>query len=81
MIPAEHSDASVGAANPFGSADVLAILRERGWLAGEPTAEHIAWCERAAAMLGERAVEIPLRLSHSPRTLTGVPPYGIALTR
>jgi hypothetical protein len=39
-------------ANPFTSADIVEILRERGWLAGEPTAEQISWCERAAAMLG-----------------------------
>ena len=57
MIPAEYSEASVAAANPYRSADVLTILRERGWLAGEPTAEHIAWCERAAAMLGGHAAD------------------------
>jgi len=52
MIPAEHSDASVAAANPFTAEDVLGILRERGWLAGEPSPEQQAWCERAALMLG-----------------------------
>ena len=57
MNPDEHSDASVAAANPFHSADVLAILRERGCLVGEPTAEQIAWCERAAAMLGGHAAD------------------------
>ena len=40
------------AANPFTSADVLAILRERGWLTTDPTAEIDAWCGRAAAILG-----------------------------
>jgi hypothetical protein len=41
--------------NPFAAADVAAILRERGWLAGEPSPEQVAWCERAAALLGSHA--------------------------
>jgi nondiscriminating glutamyl-tRNA synthetase len=52
MIPAENSGAPVAAANPFTSGDVLAILCEREWLVGDATAEQIAWCERAAMMLG-----------------------------
>lgn len=52
MLPAEHADGTVSAANPFTAADVLAILRERGWLVGDATAEQNAWCERAALMLG-----------------------------
>jgi hypothetical protein len=52
MIPEEHSDASVAAATPFTAGDVVAILRERGWLVAEPSTEQQAWCERAAAMLG-----------------------------
>jgi len=52
MLPAEHSDASVAAANSFTSADVVAILGEHGWLSTDPTAEQISWCERAAAILG-----------------------------
>jgi glutamyl/glutaminyl-tRNA synthetase len=44
-------------ANPFVVADILAILRERGWLAPEvePSAGQIAWCEHAAAILGPQA--------------------------
>jgi nondiscriminating glutamyl-tRNA synthetase len=57
MLPADHSDASVAAANPFTSADVFAILRERGWLAAEPSLEQHAWCERAASMLGGHATD------------------------
>ena len=34
------------------SADVLAILRERGWRTGEPSREQISWCEHAALLLG-----------------------------
>ncbi len=52
MLPAEHSDASVAAANSFTAADVVAILREHGWLSTGPTAEQVSWCERAAAILG-----------------------------
>lgn len=57
MLPADHSEAPVAAANPFAAGDVVAILRERGWLAAEPTAEQIAWCEHAAAILGGHATD------------------------
>lgn len=39
------------------AADVVAIARERGWLAGEPTPEQFAWAERAAALLGHHAAD------------------------
>ena len=52
MVPAEHSGAPVAAVNLFTAADVLGILRERGWLHGEASPEQLAWCERAASMLG-----------------------------
>jgi hypothetical protein len=55
MLPADHSEVPVAAANPFTAGDVVTILRERGWLAGEPTAEQIAWCEHAAVILGGHA--------------------------
>ena len=51
---AEHP-ASV---NGYSTADVLAILRERHWLSGDPTAEQLAWCERAAALLGHHANDL-----------------------
>jgi hypothetical protein len=57
MLSPEPSDAPVAAANPFTSADVLAILRERGWLAAGPTPEQAAWCEHAAAILGSHAAD------------------------
>jgi hypothetical protein len=57
MTSADHPDAPVAVVNPFTSADVLAILRERGWLAAEPTTEQSAWCEHAAAMLGGHAAD------------------------
>jgi nondiscriminating glutamyl-tRNA synthetase len=36
---------------------VLAILRQRGWLTTDPTLEQTAWCERAAVLLGQFAVD------------------------
>jgi glutamyl/glutaminyl-tRNA synthetase len=57
MLPAEHSDGSVAAANPFTAKDVAAILHERRWLVAEPSAEQWAWCERAALLLGGHAAD------------------------
>jgi glutamyl/glutaminyl-tRNA synthetase len=44
-------------ANAFTAADVVAILRERGWLAENPAREVTPWCERAATMLGGHAAD------------------------
>lgn len=41
--------------NPYTGDDVLAILREQNWLAGDPSPEHQAFCERAASLLGHFA--------------------------
>jgi glutamyl/glutaminyl-tRNA synthetase len=57
MFPDEHSEAPIAAANPFTAADVLAILRERGWLTAEPSVEQQAWCEHAALLLGGHAAD------------------------
>lgn len=52
------------AANPstvgasFTAAEVLAILREQGWLSGEPAAEQVAWCARAASLLSPHAASL-----------------------
>ena len=51
----ENSSAVV--VNPFTPADVAGILRERGWAAGELSAEQVAWCEHAAAILGPQAAD------------------------
>jgi glutamyl/glutaminyl-tRNA synthetase len=40
------------AANTFTARDVAEIMREKGWLPGDATSAQIAWCERAAALLG-----------------------------
>ncbi|MFI5097572.1 MAG: hypothetical protein ACHQT6_06315 [Candidatus Acidiferrales bacterium] len=52
MSTPDHSLPHPVRENPFRGEDVLAILRERQWLSIEPTAEQIAFCERAAALLG-----------------------------
>jgi glutamyl/glutaminyl-tRNA synthetase len=38
--------------NPYTVDDVRKILCEQNWLVGQPTPEQLAWCERAAALLG-----------------------------
>ena len=53
----EPAKGSVAAANMFTSADVVAILREHGWLSADPTPEQISWCGRAAAILGGHAAD------------------------
>ncbi len=57
MVPSNPPAPSVEAANPFTSRDILAILRERGWLTTDPTPEIDAWCGRAAAILGAHAAD------------------------
>src|SRR5260370_41499947 len=46
-----------GAANPVTTDDVIAILREGGWVEAEPLDEQRDWCERAASMLGGHVAE------------------------
>lgn len=57
MDSGKQTSETAVAANPFTSVDVLAILRERGWLATDPTPEVDAWCTRAAAILGPHAAD------------------------
>ena len=54
MTPNDPTSATL-AANPFASAEVLAILRERGWLTADSRPEIDAWCGHAAAILGPHA--------------------------
>jgi hypothetical protein len=56
MVSKEQTDAT-GTVNPFTAADILAILRERGWLGTDPTTEMDAWCGHAAAILGSHAAD------------------------
>jgi glutamyl/glutaminyl-tRNA synthetase len=52
MLSADQPGTPLAAENHFRSEDVLAILRERGWLTGEPAPGIEAWCGHAAAILG-----------------------------
>ncbi len=55
MDSEDQSSAPAVTANPFTSADVQAILRERGWLTVDLTREIDAWGGHAAAILGSHA--------------------------
>ena len=56
MSSNDQTNAAV-AVNPWTSADVARILRERGWLAADPAPEVDAWCVHAAAILGVHAAD------------------------
>jgi hypothetical protein len=43
--------------NPFTANDVLGILREQNWLTGDASPQHLAFCERAASLLGHFATD------------------------
>lgn len=43
--------------NRFTGADVLSLLQEHHWLLENPSAEQIAWSDRAASLLGHYAAE------------------------
>jgi len=45
------------AVNPWTTADVAVILRERGWLKTDLTPEIDTWCGRAATLLGAHAAD------------------------
>jgi glutamyl/glutaminyl-tRNA synthetase len=52
MPPQENPNTSSSASNVFTARDAAEILREENWLLGEISPEQLAWCERAAALLG-----------------------------
>src|SRR5882757_8357817 len=56
-MPDEMGNSPAVAVNAFTGADVATLLAERGWAVGELSTEHIAWCERAAAILGVHAAD------------------------
>jgi len=43
--------------NPWTAADIESVLREQSWLSGEASPAHSTWCERAALLLGPRAID------------------------
>ncbi len=59
MPPEEtpHLSPSANATSPSTARDVAEVLRERGWLLGDASPAQIAWCERAAALLGPQVSE------------------------
>lgn len=58
MPPDDHIAEHPTPANPYTRVDVLALLRERHWLSADPTPAQLAWCERAAALLGHHANDL-----------------------
>src|SRR5712672_2336771 len=57
-MPDEMGNSPAVVVNAFTRADVATLLAERGWAVGELSTEHIAWCERAAAILGLHAADL-----------------------
>jgi len=56
-ISNENPTTETARVNLFGPADVIAILQEKNWLTGEPNEQQIAWCARAAVLLGVQAAD------------------------
>ena len=44
-------------ANLFAAGDVVAILKEKNWLNGDPDEKQMAWCARAGALLGPQVLD------------------------
>lgn len=57
MASSEHMQPDPPLENLFSADDVRKILGERGWLTGDPAAEQMAFCERAAKLLGPQAAD------------------------
>jgi hypothetical protein len=58
MSSLDHVQPHPARENLFTSKDVLAILQERHWVSTEPSREHLAFCERAATLLGPHAADL-----------------------
>lgn len=57
MASSEHIQSHPVAVHSYVANDVVAILLRQGWLTAEPTPEISVWCERAAPLLGQFAVD------------------------
>jgi glutamyl/glutaminyl-tRNA synthetase len=57
MSADEHIAEHPARVNSFTAEDVLAILREQHWLTIDPSSGHLAFCERAAPLLGQFALD------------------------
>lgn len=55
MPTQESINASPAVVSALNARDVLATLRDRGWLARDPSPEQLMWCDRAAALLSPHA--------------------------
>jgi hypothetical protein len=53
----DPSNTPAEAVNPFTESDVAGVLRERGWMSADASPEQLAWCARAAALLGSHAAD------------------------
>src|ERR1700740_3180201 len=51
-ISRDSQDNQTVAVNPLCAADVAEVLSARGWVEAELSTEKMAWCERAAFLLG-----------------------------
>jgi len=52
MPDPDTPNSAPSATNVIAARDVAEILREQGWLLGDASPAQLAWCERAAALLG-----------------------------
>jgi nondiscriminating glutamyl-tRNA synthetase len=57
MAQSEHIQSHPVALHSYVANDVLTVLRQHGWLTTESTPELNAWCERAALLLGQFAID------------------------
>src|SRR5271170_7766604 len=59
MTPQEipNSASPTAASDTFTARNVVEILRQQGWQVADPTPAQLAWCERAAALLGPQVAE------------------------
>ena len=58
MSSLDHIQPHPARENLFASKDILALLRECHWLSADPSPEHLAFCEHAAALLGPHAADL-----------------------
>lgn len=57
MASSNHIQSHPVALHSYVASEVLAILREKSWLTADPTPQQAAWSERAAALLGQFAID------------------------
>jgi hypothetical protein len=58
-MPSGHLQPHPARENLFTTSDVLSLLRQYHWLSTDPSPEHLAFCARAAALLGPHAAALP----------------------